>query len=173
MFKYLAHLSLCPHPRAVEPEDVSIPMSLEMRKRNMHSYDFAPNRSEFAVPGIGYYRCDICYNYWRCAYAWVVVDLRKPNISYRWKMKCKYCCFHEKHAGVTPVFAVEEIKNLTKKAINLYLYELFMDLDLGLYQIGSKGPHPKELCERCEWGKKECWKTCKPARLPHGHLLQI
>ncbi|GIY19873.1 hypothetical protein CDAR_244511 [Caerostris darwini] len=115
-----------------------------------------PQRSSLVVHGCGTYQCDTCHNHWNCLFSWVNMDIRRCQVLRRWRMKCKYCSFYEGHLGIEPAFRPNELELLVRNALSLY--RGFNTVDrYDRLSLTSGGPHPRELCEKCEWGLLKCW----------------
>ncbi|XP_072181483.1 uncharacterized protein [Diadema setosum] len=111
------------------------------------------------VRGFAVGHCSGCARNWSSYRAHVVIDLKRQTVHKIWKQKCKKC-----DTPNVMSFKDVDFKSLVEKAIEqekkfrnpVLRHDDDVDDDDGGRRAGP--PHESSLCEKCEYGKTQCWK---------------
>ncbi|XP_071477366.1 uncharacterized protein [Diadema antillarum] len=111
------------------------------------------------VRGFAVGRCGGCARTWSSHRAHVVIDLKRQTVHKIWKQKCKKC-----DTPIIMSFNGMEFQSLVEKAIEQekkYRNPMLRHDDDVVDDDGGRRagpPHESSLCEKCEYGKTQCWK---------------
>ena len=174
----------------ISPEDIKSLIHAAMNESNITANEI-PKEDSFFVPcdvprkskryfeaeGFAWFVCPKKHNCWLSAHSWCFIDLKKEEICYRDKQKCKVC-----ETDVSPQFIQEAVQKMAVNAVKKYLKRAGrkMQFHLDLYakvptgnssatQLESEheydhrteteeSQHDEGRCGRCIRLRKTCWK---------------
>ncbi|XP_071481617.1 uncharacterized protein [Diadema antillarum] len=119
--------------------------------------DIPKRTARQGVRGYAVVHCSHCEWSWSSYRSHVVINLRKQRVVRIWKQKCKKCDTENvmtfRDIDFRPL--VEKALGQEKKFRNPTLSHVVNDVDDGGHRGGP--PHESRLCEKCGYGKTQCW----------------
>ncbi|XP_071942880.1 uncharacterized protein [Antedon mediterranea] len=124
-----------------------------MKEEGLDRQDVQKKYKIQSVHDHGTYQCRRCGHSWSSYHSCLTLDLQQQRIARRWRQKCDRCKKIE-----SPWFHQNVLEDMVEYGIRRY-FKLVKGTLNGSVAIKPKGkpPHRSDLCERCGFGKRQCW----------------
>ena len=141
-----------------------------MKQENVHPDDIPPepapqfpadvshSKRYFNTKGCAWFSCPQKHHRWPSAHGWCYLDLKKQEIRFRFKQKCKKC-----DQEAPPEFSLEAVKIMATYAVKQYLKRIGKKVEGSAATregpvIEDGKPHDEARCGMCQHQGRSCWK---------------
>ena len=163
------HSDYIPEPSAATIKEAILKV---MKQENVQPDDIPPepapqfpadvshSKRYFSIKGFAWFSCPQKHHRWPSAHGWCYLDLKKQEIRFRFKQKCKKC-----DQGAPPEFSLEVVEErMATYAVKQYLKRIGKKVEVsaatGEGPVNENGkPHDEARCAMCQYLGRSCWKN--------------